>query len=139
MEKKLVPDNLKLKYGDKVPYDVYMPSQLEMVERRVCSVCGMYFSSLKSLTQQHRKVCKKPRKTALRVNRVLIEDSDSDDEEELALNASFNDDENDQDGENIEEVILEPVSVGVATEGGFEVILDLKQWLKGPWNLVNDD
>ena len=54
MEKKLVPDNLKLKYGDKVPYDVYMPSQLEMVERRVCSVCGMYFSSLKSLTQQHR-------------------------------------------------------------------------------------
>ena len=139
MEKKLVPDNLKLKYGDKVPYDVYMPSQLEMVERRVFSVCGMYFSSLKSLTQQHRKVCKKPRKTALKVNRVLIEDSDSDDEEELALNASFNDDENDQDGENIEEVILEPVSVGVASEGGFEVILDLKQWLKGPWNLANDD
>ena len=123
-----------------------MPSQLEMVERRVCSVCGMYFSSLKSLTQQHRKVCKKPRKQTVKVSKALIEDSDddeeqalTDDEDEEALIASFNDNKNDQDSENIEEVVLEPVSVRVASEGGFEVILDIKQWLKGPWNLANDD
>ena len=44
---------------------------------------------------------------------------------------------NNEDAANIEEVSLE-ANVSVASEGGFEVILDLKQWLKSPWAPATD-
>ena len=54
------------------------------MENRVCQAGSMYFSSVKSLVQQHRKVCKKPRKGGAAVknkhsvNRkaTLLDDSD---------------------------------------------------------------
>ena len=172
-EQKLVPAALKEKYGDKVPYDVYFPTQQAKVEKRFCTVCGMYFSAVKSLAQQHRKICKKPRKKrGTGANRAAparkkvapsisidIEYSDEevsegvevakgtegdqeasvDSEEELILNASFIDEDNDEDFENIKEVQLETVGVSVPGEGGIEIILDLKKWLKSPWNLVADN
>ena len=39
MEQKLMPADLKEKYGEKVPYDVFFPSQQDMVEKRVCTMC----------------------------------------------------------------------------------------------------
>ena len=161
LEQQIIPTELKDKYGGKIPYDVYFPSQQQKVENRVCQVCGMYFSSVKSLVQQHRKVCKKPRKGGAAVknkhsvNRkaTLLDDSDEDndmseDAEENCdesieyeaideLNASFEDDQNNKDFENMEEVYLEPI-ISVQSEGGFQIILDLKQWLKSPWNTVKD-
>lgn len=62
MEYKLLQLDLKEKYGGKVPYDMYFPTQQQLVEKRFCSVCGTYFSSVKNLTQYQRKICKKPRK-----------------------------------------------------------------------------
>ena len=156
-----MPNELKEKYGEKVPYDVYFPSQQQKVENRVCQVCGMYFSSVKSLVQQHRKICKKPRKGGAVVKNkravisraTLLDDSEEDDglselvEENCdetnecqaidELNASYEDGQNNQDFENIEEINLEP-NISVQSEGGFEIILDLKQWLKSPWNTVKD-
>ena len=70
MEDKMLPMDLKEKYGGKVPYDMYFPTQQLLVEKRFCSVCGMYFSSVKSLTQQHRKICKKPRKRKTVANKL---------------------------------------------------------------------
>ena len=197
MEEKLMPKALVEKYGDKVPYDVFFPTQQDKIERRVCVVCGMYFSSIKSITEQHRKVCKPPRvnkrapKKVTPAKRVAptkkvapgkkvapakkdaaakkdaqtkvvvdfdLDESESEgsegfeehvlsasneteedistlvaDEDDLALNASFLDEENNEDAANIEEVSLE-ANVSVPSEGGFEVILDLKQWLKSPWS-----
>ena len=59
-------------------------------------------------------------------------------EDDLVLNASFLDEENDEDADNIEEVQLE-AKISVPSEGGFELILDLKQWLKSPWNPATDN
>ena len=216
MEDKLLPLDLKEKYGGKVPYDAYFPTQQQLVEKRFCSVCGMYFSSVKSLTKHHRKICKMPRKRRTAAKKLappakktavsklapstkkaagskqapgrtavsklappakqpaalrhrkdstvaneyidgntsegssedeeLIVDNTEDDveiseiesDDDLEVNASFIDDENDQDAENNEEVNLEP-TVSFQSEGGFEIILDLKQWLKSPWNPVTED
>ena len=159
MEQKLMPADLKEKYGKKVPYDVFFPSQQDMVEKRVCTMCGMYFSSVKSITAQHRKICKIPRKRraitgknkSTKAKKALIDDPAEDEQEPIEepgsdetealaleeLDASFEDEQNNQDFDNIEEVNME-ATISVPSDGGFDLILDLKQWLKSPWNKVTE-
>ena len=67
-----------------------------------------------------------------------LEDETQEMLDDLALDASFYDDENDLDSENIEEVNLGP-AVSIPPEGGFEIIQDLKQWLKSPWNPFSEE
>ena len=151
VEKDLVPGGLKEKFGDDVPYDVYFPTQQDQVIRRMCKNCSKYHASLKSLAL-HKKVCKKrpvraPRKVSKKqkktTNFIEVERSDSDEvetpvvvenvsEDELELDASFEDYNNNMDDENTEEVIVGP-TVSVSTGGIFEKILNLKEWLKIPW------
>ena len=49
-EKELVPVELKEKYGDLVPYDAYLPTQQDHVQKRICPNCKKYHASIKSLT-----------------------------------------------------------------------------------------
>ena len=75
LENSFVPETLKLKFGDKVPYDAFFPTLQTKVMgrcvtlvncivftffiiRRVCSYCRQYFSTIKSLTE-HKRVCRK--------------------------------------------------------------------------------
>ena len=53
------------------------------------------------------------------------------------VNASFEDYNNNID-DQIEEVQVGP-AVSVSTGGIFETILNLKEWMKQPWSLVNDE
>ena len=66
------------------------------------------------------------------------DESEESEESDGELNASFLDEENDQDYDNIEEVILES-RISTPSEGGFDIILDLKQWLKSPWNMATEN
>ena len=151
MEQRLLPDCLKEKYGEMVPYDVYFPSQQMKVEKRICKHCKKYFSSVKSLTQ-HRKICKKPmskksvplrkrakktkKKAVLSESEDELEEEEDLEEEELFNNATTIDEENNLDADNIEEVLLGP-SISTPVEGSFEVIMNLREWVKSPWNLVD--
>ena len=130
-EKSIMPPELKDKFGENVPYDVYLPSQQDNVQKRICPNCQKYHSSIKSLTI-HKRVCKKPgrkeaskitkaapaarRKTVVKEREALI-DGDSEDSEESvdsaditeleeggdAVNASFEDYE-DNNGDEVEEI-----------------------------------
>ena len=48
MEQKLMPADLMEKYGEKVAYYIFFPSQPKIVEKRVCTIHCMYLSSLKA-------------------------------------------------------------------------------------------
>ena len=65
----------------------------------------------------------------------IIEPDSIEDEDEV--NASFEDYNNNID-DQIEEVQVWPV-VSVSSGGIFETILNLKEWMKQPWSLVNDE
>ena len=48
MEQKLMPADLMEKYGEKVAYYIFFPSQPKIVEKRVCTIHCMYLSSVKA-------------------------------------------------------------------------------------------
>ena len=161
-EKELVPVELKEKYGDLVPYDAYLPTQQDHVQKRICPNCKKYHASIKSLTI-HKKACKKigtksrkvgkkaPKKTPVTVDRVTDElEAEGEDttgetfaeendhlDDEIEVNASFEDHNDDMEYANIEEVQV-GATVSVSAGGIFESILNLKEWMKQPWTSEND-
>ena len=138
MEQVLAPTELKVKYGEKIPYDVYFPTQQSKVERRVCKVCKKYFSTLVSLNI-HKKVCKQKRAVSKnkRVKKVQVidssdESSDEDYPEDESVGEVLDSDEEESD---LEIVQLAP-TISVPGEGHIETILNLKEFLKLPWRAV---
>ena len=87
MEKEWVPNSLKEKYGENVPYNVYFPTQQDKVDGRVCKICGKYFSVKITLTE-HKRICKRPqnvlkrRKALKSVKKVIESSSESGDSED---------------------------------------------------------
>ena len=163
VEKDLVPNSLKEKYGDVVPYDVYFPTQQDQVLRRMCKNCSKYHASLKSLAL-HKKVCKKrpagkaprqaPRKVTKKqkkkANYVEAESSDRDEEEIHEVEEEILEVEEDVSEVELEldasfedynnnmddqniEEVIVGASISISTGGIFEKILNLKEWLKSPW------
>ena len=148
-----------MKFGESVPYDVYLPTQQDNVQKRMCPHCKKYHASMKSLAI-HKRVCKKSgvkrgraaRGKSLQHEAFLDdevdggegwdEDGEVADVEELEvesaeLNASFEDYE-DNVNDVIEEIHVEQ-TLSVSTGGIFETILNLKDWMKQPWSLASED
>ena len=133
MEQFIMPQDLLIKYNNKVPYDVYFPTLQTKVESRVCKVCGKYFS-LKLLLTNHKRICKRPKKTKQTSRkepnnnvRNLIDESDEE-EEEI---------DEEEDEEVLELVELRP-KISVPQLGGVEIIMNLKEWLKSPYQLESE-
>ena len=158
-EQSIMPSELKLKFGESVPYDVYLPTQQDNVQKRMCPHCKKYHASMKSLAI-HKRVCKKSgvkrgraaRGKSLQLEAFLDDEVDGGegwdedggvaDAEELEvesaeLNASFEDYE-DNVNDVIEEIHVEQ-TLSVSTGGIFETILNLKDWMKQPWSLASED
>jgi hypothetical protein len=151
LEETITPEELTLKYGKSVPYDVYLPSCQEKIEGRTCKVCYKYHATKKSL-QIHKKVCKRSKtgggstKKLCRNTRgrntgkgragTMFEDSGSDltDEEQDINNSIHEDDveEKEDDLADLETTSARP-TYSIAGEGGVETILNLREWLKSPW------
>ncbi len=129
-EKKLVNLQVREKFGRTVPYDVYLPTVKDKIEKRICKKCGKYHASIKSLGV-HNKVCKKSKNN--NSPRDLI-DSDSDEDRDVNLLSEEEIDEHEQ----VTNLVKGRVQYSVVIPGEFvEKILDLKEWLKSPW--VTDD
>ena len=136
MEDRLVPEELKNKYGKYVPYDCYLPTCQDKVENRTCKVCYKYHATIKSL-KTHMKVCKRSKHTNSKAvkkssNKESFIDSDEDD-----LNSStMHNEENQNDDEEID-VQRVRVTYSVTNPGEcVETILNLKEWLKSPWQEI---
>ena len=124
MEKELTSTQLKLKYKDNVPYDVFFPSQQLKIDGRICKVCSQYFAVQLSL-KEHKRICKKPRKAA--ANNEEIANQEAVGEEEVLV---------EEVEDELELVELRPL-ISIPQRGGVEKILSLKEWLKSPWTLVD--
>ena len=152
MEEKLVPEELKAKYGKFVPYDSFLPTCQQKVETRTCKVCFKYHATIKSL-KDHRKVCKRPKSnrnppkktkfTAFNLideiemndseNDYEAEDDDSEDDLEAEMNTNSDNEEYQTDLEVMEVESLRPkYSISFPGES-VEIIQNLKEWLKSPW------
>ena len=139
---RLLPLELKEKYKGIVPYDLFMPSVKDKIEKRICKKCGKYHSTIKSLGL-HKKLCKIKK---IQPQRNFLDEGSSSEEEEVSvsnLNSVSSDEaETDDDGSDL---VLELESMrprfSVAFPDSFvESILDLKEWLKSPWSEdVNDN
>ena len=133
LEESLTPEALKTLYGKSVPYDAFLPSCQGKIEARTCKVCYKYHATKKSL-QCHKKICKRSKSRAgVQKKRKHVYEAVEDeffsveDEEEV---------ESEDDEEEVEEALevvrLRP-KYSVASGGGLETILHLKEWLKSPW------
>ena len=147
MEKEIVPEELQKKYAGKVPYDLFFPSVQEKIDGRVCKVCSKYFSTLVMLTE-HKKVCKRQvavRKVAKK-RRIVQEpievvEVEQEDEVDQELEADSEDAESvpEEEEDIAEELVqLRPI-ISIPQAGGVEMIVNLKEWLKSPWQLIADD
>ena len=125
---KLIPDDVKSKYGSRVPYDLYVPTLKDKIEKRICKDCFKYHATVKSLTA-HKKVCskKKHKKTSQAVSVFLTTESSSSDS---------SDNESILDQENLEIVAVRPKFSVIVADSFVEKIVDLKEWLKTPWEEV---
>ena len=145
LESQLLPAELKTKYNMMVPYDVYFPSLQHKVEKRVCKTCGKYFA-LKLSLKEHKQVCSSKRsrgddgfraKKRIRIANVVAA-LEVDDE-------FFEGDEEEEEEQNLEESIEAALEVNavrslisVPAPGGIETIVNLKEWLKSPYQLISD-
>ena len=125
MEKELTSTQLKLKYKDNIPYDVFFPSQQQKIDGRICKVCGQYFAVQISL-KEHKRICKKPRR-ATRNNEETVNQEAVREEEVLVEEVQ----------DELELVELRPL-ISIPQRGGIERIISLKEWLKSPWTLVDE-
>ena len=148
----IVPKEYRDKFGDIVPYDLYLPSIQDKIEKRVCPKCFKYHATIKSLVE-HKKVCEakksksKPKKNP---RRIIVESSDSEEE--------FSGDNIEEDVGNVEEVeevldefdedqfaqVEDLVDVrpkySISYPGEFvEQIVNLREWLKSPWVLDDNN
>ena len=145
MESFLLPEELKAKFKNKVPYDLYFPTLQQKVEKRICKRCGKYFALKLSMVEHRNMVCKRKRSqsedgvggpskkrshsliSALEV--VPDEFCDELEEEEESLEYSVE--------EDLEVSGLRPV-ISVPARGGVETIVNLKEWLKSPYQLISE-
>lgn len=145
MESFLLPDEVKEKFKGTVPYDAYFPSIQDKVVARICITCGKYFNLKLSLIE-HKQVCKKKRAkedngtraskikrfssvvSAFNLSDEFFEGSD-DDEDEPDLGVSVE--------EALEVTDVRP-KISIPGLGGIETILNLREWLKSPYQLLND-
>ena len=125
MEKEIMPAKLKLKYKNHVPYDVYFRFQQDKVDGRICRVCHQYFSVQLSL-KEHKRICKKARN--------ILEEDEEDTAQEVGEEQVLV--ENIQD--ELELVELRPL-MSMTQRGGIEKIVNLKEWMKSPWSLMDED
>ena len=144
LESILLPPDLKTKYNMMVPYDVYFPTLQHKVEQRVCKTCGKYFA-LKLSLKEHKQVCSSKRnrgddgfqaKKRIKIPNVVAA---------LEVDDEFfegDDEEEDQTLEDSIEAVLEVNAVrsviSVPAAGGIETIVNLKEWLKSPYQLISD-
>ena len=144
LESILLPPDLKTKYNMMVPYDVYFPTLQHKVEQRVCKTCGKYFA-LKLSLKEHKQVCSSKRnrgddgfqaKKRIKIPNVVAA---------LEVDDEFfegDDEEEDQNLEDSIEAVLEVNAVrsviSVPAAGGIETIVNLKEWLKSPYQLISD-
>ena len=68
VENTLAPQSLLAKYKNKIPFDTFFPSLQEKVEKRTCSMCQKYHSSIKSLMAHKRTIHGKIRKVRRKKN-----------------------------------------------------------------------
>ena len=153
---KIVPADDMKKFGGEVPYDLFLPSVQDKLEKRVCKGCSKYHATQKSLTL-HNKVCKskkKRKRSAKRARTVdfLDEDDDEEQAEEPDLAVAEEDIIDDPEEGNVEEededadeylhpsnIVTNRPAFSVTFEGQFvEKILNLREWLKSPWVLESD-
>ena len=119
MEQFLMPKELLTKYNGKMPYDVFFPSLQDKVEKRVCSVCGTYFS-LKLLLTEHKRICKrqKQQKETSRKKKqnvvMTLKEVDYQTESENSM------EEVEEEDEFLEMVELRP-KISVPTAGGVQM------------------
>lgn len=133
LEESLTPEALKTLYGKSVPYDAFLPSCQGKIEARTCKVCYKYHATKKSL-QCHKKICKRSKsRDGVQKKRKHVYEAVEDeffsveDEEEVE-----SEDDEEEVEEALEVVLLRP-KYSVASGGGLETILHLKEWLKSPW------
>ena len=146
MEKLLTPQELVDKFHGVVPYDIFFPTQQENCVKRVCQVCFKYFSSITSLTE-HKRTCEKPKKVALpsitthMKKRAKVDEGtgidkvvDENDQDIPIIEVEETVDMFDELDTHAELVDLRP-QISIPHEGGVELIVNLKEWLKSPWQL----
>ena len=151
--KKLVPDRDIIKYRENVPYDLYLPSVQDKLEKRICKRCGKYHATLKSLSH-HKKVCKRKKQSQQSSRRRnIIDFIDVEDEvmipappeahvhvsDELLSTSEVEDSEEEEDEVLHESNMIHPRPMfAVARSDSFvEAITNLREWVKSPW--IEDD
>ena len=141
MESILMPEELKIKYNGMVPYDVYFPTLQQKVEERVCKLCRQYFA-LKLSLKEHKQVghkrsrdedgpCTKEGISNVAAHEVLDEFLAEDEERERQENLE------DSDDDVLEQQSMRPL-ISVPAAGGIETIVNLKEWLKSPYQLISE-
>ena len=121
------------KYGSSVPYDVYLPSVEDKIDKRVCSNCKKYHATQKSL-KLHKEVCKKPKKSKKKKPPVSLQVESSSSEEEEVTDIVDVESEEVDEYEHVSNLVNIRPQYSVVCEGEFvERIMDLKEWLKSPW------
>ena len=144
---RLIPSELKEKFRNVIPYDIFMPSIKEKLEKRCCKTCGKYHSTVKSLNM-HKKLCKASKKMG-KGKKTFLADGSSSDEDEVMPQAALNSvsseeaesEAEDDDFGLPQDVISMRPKISVAVSDSFvENILNLREWLKSPWTMdVNDN
>ena len=134
-EKRLMPAAMTKKFNNLVPYDAFLPSLQEKLNKRVCVKCHKYFSAVKSMTE-HKRICKRKRKNkpkektrAKKAKTMLLSESEDEEEEPEAVELS----ESEPEAEESLEIVNLRGQISVNTGGFVERILDLKEWMKSPW------
>lgn len=117
LESSVTPLTISAKYDGKVPYDISFPSLIKKIDKRICQSCKRYHSSVKSL-KLHNTLCKIPRKKPLEKNTIIEDDSEEEEEE------------SDEDDDL---VYTRPAYSRALTASGIEVILNMREWIKSPW------
>ena len=97
-EKQLISSEIRNKYGELVPYDLFFPTVKEKIPKRVCKKCLKYHATIKSLNL-HKKVCKKSPPKKLNKRFLLIENAESESEEPVVLQGELRDEIYDSDHE----------------------------------------
>ena len=133
----IIPAEYLIKYGDNVPYDLYLPSVQDQLDKRICRNCKKYHATQKSL-KFHQKDCPKPK--SKKKTRAFIESDSEEDDETVEADLEpmgVGDDISDLEDEFLHPtniVELQPtISVSFPDSGFVEKIENLKEWLKSPW------
>ena len=154
LESTLAPQFLLEKYENKIPFDTFFPSLQDKVEKRTCSECKKYHSSIKSLTAHKRTAHAKKRGGKRRGRNVQginndasnfiddqldddLEDAQEqvmDDLEDRQLEAVIAEEIEDEFDEFAEDMNEEPgITVSIPFTSTLVKIMDLREWLKSPW------